>query len=62
MSSSTLPLAPTAHAVGAGENAETVWPWVKPTKTAGEHPDARLGFDPIEVATARRRTSGASTP
>ncbi len=56
MSSSTLPLTPTAHAVGAGANAETTWPWSSTTPTAA-HPDARLGFDPIEVATARARAA-----
>ncbi|MGW4942962.1 replication initiator [Actinoplanes sp. NPDC004185] len=40
--------------MGAGENAET-WPWATPTATAANHPDARLGFDPGEVITARRR-------
>ncbi|MCA2219111.1 plasmid replication initiator protein RepSA, partial [Wangella sp. NEAU-J3] len=61
MSSSTLPLAPTTSVVGAGENAET-WPWAKPTKTTGEHPDARLGFDPAETAAARRRVRSGEFP
>ncbi|GAB1693491.1 hypothetical protein KRM28CT15_52940 [Krasilnikovia sp. M28-CT-15] len=25
------------------------WPWATPTTNPGEHPDARLGFDPAEV-------------
>ncbi|WP_189207154.1 replication initiator [Couchioplanes azureus] len=52
MTSSTRPLTPTP-AVGAGERAET-WPWATPSPVTA-HPDARLGFDPGEVATARRR-------
>jgi hypothetical protein len=40
--------------VGTGENAETPWPWTT-TRPAAQHRDARLGFDPIEVATARQR-------
>jgi hypothetical protein len=53
VTASTLPLTPTTT-VGVGENAETTWPWT--TKTGPvDHPDAQLGFDPVEVATARRR-------
>jgi hypothetical protein len=49
--------------VGTGANAENppaeFWPWATATTTATEHPDARLGFDPAEVATARRRVRSA---
>ncbi|MEU4162547.1 replication initiator [Actinoplanes sp. NPDC026670] len=64
MSSSTLPLTPTTTAVvGAGENAETYWPWATPTqKPAPTNRDARLGFDPAEVATARRRARSSDFP
>jgi hypothetical protein len=63
MTSSTLPLAPTTTSpvVGAGANAETFWPWATPTARK-EHPDGRLGFDPAEVATARRRVRSADYP
>jgi hypothetical protein len=63
MSSSTLPLAPTTTpVVGTGANAETHWPWATPTTPTATHPDARLGFDPAEVATARRRVRTADYP
>jgi hypothetical protein len=56
---STMPLVPTTTpVVGTGATAET-WPWATPTPATTAHPDARLGFDPSEVATARRR---AATP
>jgi hypothetical protein len=48
--------------VGPGENAETHWPWATPTTTARQHPDARLGFDPAEVATARNRARSGEYP
>ena len=57
MSSSTLPLVPTTPVVGTGENAEPSWPWATRTTRQAEHPDARLGFDPAEVATGRRRAA-----
>jgi hypothetical protein len=60
MSSSTLPLTPTTSVVGAGENAET-WPWVSTTPTR-PHPDARLGFDPAQVASARTRVASGEFP
>jgi hypothetical protein len=64
MSSSTLPLTPTTTAVvGAGENAETYWPWATPTPgPARVDPDTRLGFDPAEVASARRRVRSGEFP
>ncbi|MBW6436702.1 plasmid replication initiator protein RepSA [Actinoplanes hulinensis] len=65
MSSSTLPLTPTTTnpVVGAGENAETYWPWATPTPgPAPADPDTQLGFDPGEVATARRRVRSGQFP
>ena len=63
MSSSTLPLTPTTTSVvGAGENAENYWPWATPTVRTTEHPDAALGFDPGEVATARKRVRTGDYP
>jgi hypothetical protein len=63
VTASTLPLAPTTphQVVGTGANAET-WPWATPTASTTAHPDARLGFDPAEVATARRRVASPDYP
>jgi replication initiator protein RepSA len=46
---------------GTAEGA-AYWPWAKPGPPPSPHPDARLGFDPAEVRTARERVSSMDYP
>ena len=43
-------------------DGEAYWPWATPSPRSAPHPDTRLGFDPGEVATARRRVSSVDYP